>query len=210
MIKAINKFVDKILTALHLIKFREQILYLAVGGMTTAVDWVVFTIFALFVPSVGGEFIKKISPNILAYFVAWFAAVIFAYFASRIFVFKQTDEKVVTQFAKFFGSRALTLVFSIVGDILLCGEYAIWKINNPWIAKLIISVVVIIVNYITSKLLVFTKKKTASTETPGENVSDENGGNSEDAKETPDSDFPSDDEEIPERSENKPTEDKND
>ena len=166
MTKAINRLVDTILTKLHLIKYREQILYLIVGGMTTAVDWIVFTVFALFVPSVGGEFLRKISPNILAYFVAWLAAVIFAYFASRVFVFKQTGEKVITQFAKFFGSRVLTLVFSIVGDMLLCGEYAIWKISSPWIAKLIISIVVIVVNYITSKLLVFTKKK-SSDNAPG-------------------------------------------
>ena len=174
MIKAINKFVDKVLTSLHLIKFREQILYIIVGGMTTVVDWVIFTLFALFVPSVGGEFIKRISPNILAYAVAWLGAVIFAYFLSRIFVFKETGEKILTQFAKFFGSRVITLVFSIIGDMLLSGEHAIIKIPNPWIAKLIISVVVIIVNYIPSKLVVFNKNKRQPTK---DAISDDSGEN---------------------------------
>jgi putative flippase GtrA len=62
------------------------------------------------------------------------------------------------EFFKFFGSRAITLAFSIIGDIVLSGEYAILPIKNPWIAKLIISIAIIIINYITSKWLVFTKK----------------------------------------------------
>ena len=118
------------LSFLHLSKFKEQIVYLAVGVLTTAVDWVIFTIFEMFVPSVGGEFVMAISPNILAYTIAWLGAVIFSYFASRYFVFKPTEEKVSTQFGKF-----------------------------PFIAKLIISVFVIVLNYITSKWLVFTKKR---------------------------------------------------
>ena len=59
---------------------------------------------------------------------------------------------------KFFGSRAITWVISILGDIFLCGEYAIIEIENPFIAKLIISVAIIVINYITSKWLVFAKK----------------------------------------------------
>ena len=82
---------------------------------------------------------------------------IFSYFASRALVFEPTDEKVFSQFAKFFGSRVLTLIISIAGDILLSGNYRVVDIENPFIAKLIISVAVIIINYITSKWLVFTK-----------------------------------------------------
>ena len=143
---------------LHLTKFKEQIMYLGVGVLTTLVDWAVYAVFVLFVPSIGGEFLQRISPNILSYSIAWLAAVIFAYFASRALVFKPTEEKIASQFAKFFGSRAITLVLSIVGDIFLCGEYAVIEIADPFIAKLIISVAIIIINYITSKWLVFSKK----------------------------------------------------
>ena len=83
MVKFINKIIDAVLSLLHLSKFKEQIVYLAVGVLTTAVDWVIFTIFEMFVPSVGGEFVMAISPNILAYTIAWLGAVIFSYFASR-------------------------------------------------------------------------------------------------------------------------------
>ena len=80
-------------------------------------------------------------------------------FTLRYFVFKPTEEKVSTQFGKFFGSRVLTLAISIAGDILLSGKYAVVEVKNPFIAKLIISVFVIVLNYITSKWLVFTKKR---------------------------------------------------
>lgn len=159
MIKFIHKIVDAVLGFLHLSKFKEQIMYLGVGVLTTVVDWIVYTVFVLFVPSVGGEFLQKISPNILSYTIAWFVAVVFSYFASKLLVFTPTDAKAAVEFLKFFGSRAITLVLSIVGDIALSGEYALVPIENPWIAKLIISIAIIIINYITSKFLVFTKKK---------------------------------------------------
>lgn len=158
MIKFIHKIVDAVLGFLHLTKFKEQIMYLGVGVLTTVVDWIVYSLFVVFVPSVGGEFLQKISPNILSYSIAWFVAVVFSYFASKLLVFSPTNENALVEFLKFFGSRAITLVLSIIGDIVLSGEYAVLPIKNPWIAKLIISIAIIIINYITSKWLVFTKK----------------------------------------------------
>ena len=158
MVKWIHKIADAELGFLHLTKFKEQIMYLGVGVLTTLVDFAVFIIFNMFVPSIGGEFIASISPNILAYSIAWFIAVIFSYAASKALVFKPTNEKISREFAKFFGSRVITLVISIAGDILLSGNYALVKIENDIIAKVIISVAIVIINYITSKLFVFTKR----------------------------------------------------
>ena len=174
MVEKLRKFIDKILTALHLIKYKEIILYLIVGGGTTVVDWVIFTVFALFVPPVGGEFVQKISPNILAYSIAWLGAVIFAYVLSRLFVFEQTGEKIIPQFFKFFVSRIMTLVLSIVGDILLSGLLKM----NPFIAKAIISVAVIIINYITGKFLVLRKKKKADAEAAKQDETESEDGQS--------------------------------
>lgn len=159
MVRLIHKIADAVLGFLHLTRFKEQIMYLGVGVLTTLVDWAVYAVFVIFVPSVGGEFLQRISPNILSYTIAWFAAVIFSYFASKLLVFAPTDERAYTQFAKFLGSRALTWGVSIAGDVFLSGEYALIKVQNPFIAKLIISVAVIVINYITSKWLVFSKKK---------------------------------------------------
>ena len=97
--------------------------------MTTVVDWLIFWVFEKFIPPVAGEFINKISPNIIAYAVAWFGAVIFAYVCSKLFVFERDDEAtsfekegIVSQFIKFFLSRFATLVLSKVGDFVLCSE----------------------------------------------------------------------------------------
>ncbi len=159
MVKLINKIADAVLGFLHLTKFKEQIMYLGVGVLTTLVDWAVYAVFVLFVPSVGGELLSAVSPNILSYSIAWLCAVIFSYVASKALVFEPTNEKISREFLKFFGSRVITLAISIIGDIMLSGNYAVIKIENPFIAKLIISVAIIIINYITSKWLVFTGKK---------------------------------------------------
>ena len=44
LVRFINKIIDIVLNALHLSKYREQIVYLFVGGGTTVVDWVVFAL----------------------------------------------------------------------------------------------------------------------------------------------------------------------
>ena len=158
MVNKLRAFIDRVLTKLHLIKYKELILYIIVGGSTTLVDWAIFTVFVLFVPPVGAGIILEISPNIISYAVAWLGAVIFAYVRSRLFVFEQTGEKIVPQFAKFFVSRLATLAISIVGDMLFSRFWGTEK-YQVLIAKVIISVAVVIINYITSKLIVFKKKK---------------------------------------------------
>ena len=161
MVDKIRALIDKILAALHLIKFKEIIMYLIVGTLTTGVDWVVFFVFSKFVPPLFTDtFICKITPNVLAYSIAWLCSVIFCYIMSKLFVFKETGEHVSTQFAKFFWTRFLTLVLSIlIGDVLLYGDYAIVQLKSVYLAKLIASVVVVIVNYITNKFLVFALSK---------------------------------------------------
>ena len=166
MIKKLNALIDFILKKLRLIKYREQIIYIGVGGMTTVVDWLIFWVFEKFIPPVAGEFINKISPNIIAYAVAWLGAVIFAYVCSKLFVFERDDESskpyekegIISQFIKFFLSRFGTLVLSIAGDFVLCSETVGIELN-AYLVKAIISVAVIIINYITSKFLVFNKAK---------------------------------------------------
>ncbi len=156
MIEKIRNAVDKIFNKLHLLKYKELILYLFIGGGTTVVDWVLYTLFVLFIPPINLERVNQISPNIIAYCFSWAGAVLFAYIFSRLFVF-ESNNNIASEFVKFVLSRFLTLVISILGDMLLCGKLAVIPIGNPFIAKAVISVMVIIINYITSKLLVFKK-----------------------------------------------------
>ena len=46
-----------------------------------------------------------------------------------------------------------------MGDILLCGKMALYPLKNPFIAKIVISVAIVILNYITCKFLIFCPAK---------------------------------------------------
>ena len=141
-----------------LAKHREKILYVLVGLGTTAVDWALYAFFVLFVPPLKSEWLLKISPNFVAFCVAWLGAVVFSYVLSRKFVFLSKERNIKKEFFLFVCSRLFTLLISVAGDILLCGNYALFPIKNPFIAKIIVSVLIIIINYITGKLLVFKKR----------------------------------------------------
>lgn len=151
--KFLNKIIDSVLKFLHLEKFKEIIVYIVIGGLTTVVDWAVFALTDLILPQFGGAFFEKF-PNAIEYSAAWAAAVIFAYFTNKYLVF-EAQGRSFAEFCKFVLSRVFTLFVSLAGDFLLCGVLSM----NKYLAKLIIAVIVVILNYITSKLLVFTKKK---------------------------------------------------
>ena len=132
-------------------KYREQFMYLIFGGLTTVINWLVYTGLILLKQEI--EF-----SNI----IAWIMAVLFAYITNRKFVFqsKQNEkQKAVREFFMFFGSRVLTGIVEIVGFPILYYiglNQAILGIDGLF-AKIIISIVVIILNYILSKKLVFKK-----------------------------------------------------
>lgn len=155
VVRFLNRIIDSVLTFLHLSKYKEQIMYLVVGGGTTVIDWGIFTLLVLLMPDLSDLPFFNRFPNAIAYIAAWSGAVLFAYWASKYFVFEAAKKEGSVQFFKFVASRLLTLVLSLIGDFLLTGILNI----NEFIAKLIISVLVIIINYITSKLLVFRKKR---------------------------------------------------
>lgn len=156
LVRFLNKIIDAILGVLHLTKYKEQIMYLFVGGGTTVVDWIIFTILVFVLPDLSALPFFNIFPNAIEYTVAWAGAVLFAYWASKYFVFETAKKEGFSQFMRFVGSRLLTLALSLVGDLLLTGLLHM----NEFVAKLIISVAVVIINYITSKLLVFNHKET--------------------------------------------------
>lgn len=151
-----NRIIDAVLKLLHLTQYKEQIMYLFVGGATTVVDWVVFYILNAVLPDLSATPFFAKFPNAIEYTVAWASAVLFAYWASKYFVFetaRKSGMAQLAQFVLFVGSRLMTLVLSLIGDFVLTGLFKM----NEFLAKLIISIAVVIINYITSKLLVFKK-----------------------------------------------------
>ncbi len=158
LVRLLNRIIDAILGVFHLTKYKEQIMYIFVGGGTTVVDWIIFTILVFLLPDLSALPFFSHFPNAIEYTAAWAGAVLFAYWASKYFVFETAKKEGIAQFFRFVASRVLTLILSLVGDFILTGLLEI----NEFIAKLIISVAVVIINYITSKLLVFNKKETES------------------------------------------------
>ncbi len=132
-------------------KYREQIMYLIFGGLTTIINWLVYVLLV----TVGQDIEVT---NV----IAWLVAVLFAYVTNRAFVFqcKATNKKeVFKEFVRFFGSRVATGIVEIVGFPVL---YRI-GLNQEllgidgFLAKITVSVAVIILNYVCSKVIVFRK-----------------------------------------------------
>ena len=135
---------EKVLLLFH--KHEQIISYVFFGGLTTLVNFIVYY------PLYNLCHLSASLSNI----IAWAVAVIFAYLTNKPFVFKSSDwslKTVAPEFAKFVGSRfgsglLETIIIRITVDILL------WNGN---LMKILVSVLVIILNYIGSKLLVFKK-----------------------------------------------------
>lgn len=118
--------------------------YLIVGALTTFVSIGAYAIFS----KVFG--INYVISNILS----WIVAVIFAYYTNRWFVFHSKNENVLKEFIAFISSRFLTLLID-TGLMILFVE--IMNLDDL-IAKIIVQVVVIVSNYVLSKLFVFKNK----------------------------------------------------
>lgn len=129
-------------------------MYLIFGVSTTLVNWVVYTLLV-----VAANADVTISNGI-----AWFAAVTFAYFTNKLFVFESKSWKgavLVKEIIAFFGARIASGVFEIFLPALLMKiglDQAIFGIEG-FVAKAVVSVLVIILNYVFSKLFVFRNKK---------------------------------------------------
>ncbi|KZX13353.1 GtrA family protein [Methanobrevibacter oralis] len=120
---------------------KELILYLIFGILTTIVNIVVYLIFAKFLN------IDYIISNIFA----WFFSVLFAYVTNRIWVFERKTNNIIKEATLFYGGR----VFSGVLDTGLMYLFIDILFINDFISKIIIQVIVVIVNYVFSKFIVF-------------------------------------------------------
>lgn len=132
-------------------KYEEIIMYLVFGALTTIVNFVVYFIF---VHLLGESDLSKTISNA----IAWFFAVLFAFFTNKIFVFKHKSENTkdfLIEAFKFYGCR----IFSGVIDIGLFALLVSVFHFNDVIVKVFTQVLVVILNYFFSKLLIFKNKK---------------------------------------------------
>jgi len=125
-------------------KYYDVLAYLFFGVLTTAVNYIVY------LPCYNLLHFSAALSNV----IAWVFAVAFAYLTNKPFVFKSFDwsaKTIVPELTKFVGSRIAsgfleTAIIFVTVDLLQC---------NGNIMKLLTSVLVVILNYVASKLLVF-------------------------------------------------------
>lgn len=139
-----NKLINKLFN-------KETIIYVIFGVLTTVVDFVTF----------GLLYYSMNFREVLANTIAWFLAVAFAFITNKLFVFESKSferTQLKKEILSFFSSRAITLLLTNL--FLLFAE--LLDINMMF-AKTLISIVVIILNYVFSKLLVFNKGVSSDT-----------------------------------------------
>lgn len=126
----------------------EIIKYVIFGGLTTVVNFLAY--FAC---------IDLLDFNYLvANIISWFLSVIFAYITNRAFVFEKvnfTFRSILKEVSLFFGSRFLSGAIETASLFLLVELMHL----DDHISKIAVAVIVVILNYVFSKLIVFRRKK---------------------------------------------------
>ena len=134
------------------LKYREILVYLIVGGLTTLVSWTAkFLWNYLFY---AGTAYPDSAQNFILSVVDWVAGVAFAYPANRRWVFQSKNPQILKEASGFVLSRLSTLLLNILMMQLLVNVLHI----NVYVSTVFTAILVIVGNYVFSKLFVFKKK----------------------------------------------------
>ncbi|MBQ9710224.1 MAG: GtrA family protein [Clostridia bacterium] len=158
----IKKFIEKHPTLWEIFKF------LLVGGGATVVDFVVMSVtLYLFAPKYyngffsvffGSGYEPQTVATVVGTALGFIFGLVFNYILSLVFVFSGSDTskaKTGGGFLAFAGLSAVGLVIHILGMYV---GYDLLGINE-WIVKIVLTLVVLVFNYLTRKLLLFKNKK---------------------------------------------------
>ena len=129
-------------------RYREQILYLVFGGVTTLISIITYAVFT-----------ELADINILiANILSWIISVAVAYATNKSVVFR-SDKKgaaqVLTEALSFYAGRLLTL---LIEEAILFVFIDLVKLPNMPV-KIIAQIIIIVLNYIISKVFIFKKTK---------------------------------------------------
>lgn len=131
-------------------KYKDIILYLFFGVCTTAVNVISYWC--------GAHLLKM--DTMLSTIIAWCLAVLFAYLTNRKWVFHSEASgtlEIIKEIGSFFACRLTT---GIVDWVCMYVFVEVLKCNDL-IIKIIANIVVIVLNYVASKLLIFKKNKSS-------------------------------------------------
>ncbi len=129
-------------------KYKEIINYLVFGGLATVVNFVTYFIVARLMGI----------DEVLSSGISWFFSVLFAYITNKLFVFESKTEgikAILIEMGSFFLARIVSGILCDVGTFAIMVK--VFNINDLF-AKIVTQVMVVIVNYVFSKLIIFRKK----------------------------------------------------
>lgn len=129
-------------------KYKEQIMYLIFGALTTVVCLGLKFILDRFFNIVGG----------LSVIIAEPLAMVFAYVTNKIWVFESkcnNIQELIKEMTSFFSARIFTIILSWLISFLFVDKLGF----NNMLIQVIAAVVVVILNYVFSKLIIFKGNK---------------------------------------------------
>ena len=123
--------------------YKMPILYIFFGGLTTLINIVVYSLCYYF------YHIDNVPSNI----IAWILAVVFAFVTNKIYVFESKSKSILYELCTFFACRAGTGLLDL-GIMYLSVDILAW---NELLMKILSNVIVIVLNYVFSKVIIFKK-----------------------------------------------------
>ena len=135
---------------------RETASYLVFGVLTTVINYIVFGLILRFFGT---------KATLIANVIAFVVAVTFAFITNKLYVFGSRDWSVAVlkkELPSFLGARLFSLGLEELG-LWIClikgvEGLEIFRINGMMIAKLVLAVIVIVLNYVFSKFFIFKKE----------------------------------------------------
>ena len=124
-------------------KYKEIINYLIFGGFTTLISIITYALFAKVFH------IDYLISNVLS----WIIAVLFAYITNKIFVFESKSKKNIKEITSFFFFRVVSLIMEMIILYVFVDTLHI----DDLVTKIIAQIIVIVSNYVFSKVFVFKK-----------------------------------------------------
>ena len=124
---------------------REVIAYLVFGVLTTLVNIVAYWLM----------YYQLNLSNTTSNVISWFLSVTFAYVTNKIWVFESKNKNIISEIVSFFGCRALTGVL----EVAIMYLFVDMMMLEGGIVKIASNGIVILLNYVFSKCVIFRKEK---------------------------------------------------
>ena len=143
---------ERIKSLFHKVVNKETVLYIVFGVLTTAISWVVSVLCYHTLPISVPEVL-----NLTSNCISWVISVAFAFVTNKLFVFESKSWRgalLLRELSSFVSARLFSLLLELAGMWLLVDCMGV-----PFaIAKIGMNVIVIIVNYVLSRWIIFKKE----------------------------------------------------